>query len=742
MKPIATRHAIAALLTAAACGTSAQATDDRPCADQNLDGRVTPSDFNSWILNFNAGSPLADVNGDGEITPGDFNGWILAYNQFPDGPGCPADVVSGLQIEGSISFLGDRDAFLLQADAGDDIRVAISEPTATSFSPRLSIVAPDGSVVTATWDTFGFDLTAANVPTSGTYTLVVQDNGDHNLGSYRLTAIVPDSTVDIGNESLPSGTTLTRVVGLGDIDTFTINAQAGDDVRLAIAEAGGSSNFSPAVNIYAPNGDRVTGTWDTFGFDLTAANVPVTGTYTIVVQDNSGSQSGDYTLTALVPDGVVDVNDVALPSGTTITRDVGLGDIDTFTIDADAGDDIRLAIAEAGGSSNFSPAVNIYAPNGDRVTGTWDTFGFDLTAASVPVTGTYTIVVQDNSGSQSGDYTLTALVPDGVVDVNDVALPSGTTITREVGLGDIDTFTINAQAGDDIRLAIAEAGGSSNFSPAVNIYAPNGDRVTGTWDTFGFDLTAANVPVTGTYTIVVQDNSGSQSGDYTLTALVPDDVVDTNDVALASGMTVTDTVNLGDIDTFTIAANAGDDIRLAIAEAGGSSSFSPAVNIYAPNGDRVTGTWDTFGFDLTAANVPVSGTYTIVVQDNSGTQSGDYAMTVVVPDNQIDAGNVPLPDGATRSGLIDLGDIDTFTITLSAGQDLTIDVAELGSASSFSPRASIYAPNGDLITGTWDTFSFSLSRANVPFSGAYTIVVQDNSGTSSGDYQIGAIVSP
>ncbi|MEM9662202.1 MAG: GC-type dockerin domain-anchored protein [Planctomycetota bacterium] len=632
MKPIATRHAIAALLTAAACGTSAQATDDRPCADQNLDGRVTPSDFNSWILNFNAGSPLADVNGDGEITPGDFNGWILAYNQFPDGPGCPADVVSGLQIEGSISFLGDRDAFLLQADAGDDIRVAISEPTATSFSPRLSIVAPDGSVVTATWDTFGFDLTAANVPTSGTYTLVVQDNGDDNLGSYRLTAIVPDSTVDIGNESLPSGTTLTRVVGLGDIDTFTINAQAGDDVRLAIAEAGGSSNFSPAVNIYAPNGDRVTGTWDTFGFDLTAA--------------------------------------------------------------------------------------------------------------SVPVTGTYTIVVQDNSGSQSGDYTLTTLVPDGVVDVNDVALPSGTTITREVGLGDIDTFTINAQAGDDIRLAIAEAGGSSNFSPAVNIYAPNGDRVTGTWDTFGFDLTAANVPVTGTYTIVVQDNSGSQSGDYTLTALVPDDVVDTNDVALASGMTVTDTVNLGDIDTFTIAANAGDDIRLAIAEAGGSSSFSPAVNIYAPNGDRVTGTWDTFGFDLTAANVPVSGTYTIVVQDNSGTQSGDYAMTVVVPDNQIDAGNVPLPDGATRSGLIDLGDIDTFTITLSAGQDLTIDVAELGSASSFSPRASIYAPNGDLITGTWDTFSFSLSRANVPFSGAYTIVVQDNSGTSSGDYQIGAIVSP
>ncbi|MEO0611174.1 MAG: GC-type dockerin domain-anchored protein [Planctomycetota bacterium] len=410
MKPIATRHAIAALLTAAACGTSAQATDDRPCADQNLDGRVTPSDFNSWILNFNAGSPLADVNGDGEITPGDFNGWILAYNQFPDGPGCPADVVSGLQIEGSISFLGDRDAFLLQADAGDDIRVAISEPTATSFSPRLSIVAPDGSVVTATWDTFGFDLTAANVPTSGTYTLVVQDNGDHNLGSYRLTAIVPDSTVDIGNESLPSGTTLTRVVGLGDIDTFTINAQAGDDVRLAIAEAGGSSNFSPAVNIYAPNGDRVTGTWDTFGFDLTAANVPVSGTYTIVVQDNSGTQSGDYAMTVVVPDNQIDAGNVPLPDGATRSGLIDLGDIDTFTITLSAGQDLTIDVAELGSASSFSPRASIYAPNGDLITGTWDTFSFSLSRANVPFSGAYTIVVQDNSGTSSGDYQIGAIV--------------------------------------------------------------------------------------------------------------------------------------------------------------------------------------------------------------------------------------------------------------------------------------------------------------------------------------------
>ncbi|MEO1584157.1 MAG: GC-type dockerin domain-anchored protein [Planctomycetota bacterium] len=60
----------------------------RLCADQNGDGLVTPSDFTSWVLNFNTSNLLADVNQDGLVTPADFTSWILAFNQGLNGPNC------------------------------------------------------------------------------------------------------------------------------------------------------------------------------------------------------------------------------------------------------------------------------------------------------------------------------------------------------------------------------------------------------------------------------------------------------------------------------------------------------------------------------------------------------------------------------------------------------------------------------------------------------------------------------
>ncbi|RNC82121.1 MAG: hypothetical protein ED559_10165 [Phycisphaera sp.] len=51
-----------------------------PCADQNGDGMITPTDFTAWIANFNANNPDADVNRDGSVTPTDFTAWINAFN--------------------------------------------------------------------------------------------------------------------------------------------------------------------------------------------------------------------------------------------------------------------------------------------------------------------------------------------------------------------------------------------------------------------------------------------------------------------------------------------------------------------------------------------------------------------------------------------------------------------------------------------------------------------------------------
>ncbi|MEO1535113.1 MAG: right-handed parallel beta-helix repeat-containing protein, partial [Planctomycetota bacterium] len=53
-------------------------------ADVNGDGLANPSDFNAWVIAFNAGSPLADQNRDGVVNPADFKAWAMNL-----GSGCP-----------------------------------------------------------------------------------------------------------------------------------------------------------------------------------------------------------------------------------------------------------------------------------------------------------------------------------------------------------------------------------------------------------------------------------------------------------------------------------------------------------------------------------------------------------------------------------------------------------------------------------------------------------------------------
>ncbi|MEL6796553.1 MAG: choice-of-anchor Q domain-containing protein, partial [Planctomycetota bacterium] len=49
-------------------------------ADMNDDGRLSPGDFNAWILAYNLDDRFADQNQDGVLTPGDFNAWTINFN--------------------------------------------------------------------------------------------------------------------------------------------------------------------------------------------------------------------------------------------------------------------------------------------------------------------------------------------------------------------------------------------------------------------------------------------------------------------------------------------------------------------------------------------------------------------------------------------------------------------------------------------------------------------------------------
>ena len=549
----------------------------------------------------------------------------------------------------------------------------------------------------------------------------------------------PTSTVI----DVDSGQTFSGAIDfLGDVDLFRIDADAGDSLIFAFNDDVASTTFAPRVTLVAPSGVTLASTWSTNGLVISEYDLTETGTYTYVIREFDDDSTGGYTFTAVVADDQLDANNVALTSGQSVTSALAIGDIDTFTIDADAGETLIFAINDDIVSTTFAPRVELYAPSGDYIAGTWSTDGLIITEYDLPETGTYTYVIHEFASDSVGGYTLTAVVPDDQVDADNVALTSGQTHTADLSVGDIDTYTIDADAGETLIIAFTDDVGSTTFAPRVELYAPSGAYVDGTWSTGGLVISEYNLTETGTYTYVVHEFAADSIGGYTLTAVVPDDQVDADNVALTSGQTHTADLSVGDIDTYTIDADAGETLIIAFNDDVGSTTFAPRVELYAPSGAYVDGTWSTGGLVISEYTLTETGTYTYVIHEFASDSIGGYTLTAVVPDDQIDAGNVSLTNGQVVAGTIDVGDIDTFTIDADLGDTLTISITDDVGSTVFAPRVELYAPSGAYVDGTWSTSGVLMSSPGLPESGRYTYVVHEFAADSTGGYTLSAAATP
>ena len=706
---------------------------DRLCADQNNDGVVSPADFSAWVANFNAGDLTADVNQNGSVEPADFSAWVAAFNQGANGPICSSGDSTGLDVAGDISPLGDVDTYTLTANAGSDILFSIGETSGTSFTLQAELYGPSGQLIDSRSVEGGFQLDAFNVSESGTYTFVIRENGDNAVGSYQLTAIVADQTLDADNVELTSGQSIPDSIAIGDIDTFTIEATPGSDLLLSIGETTGSS-FVLHTSVYGPNGQLIESQSRDGGFRLDLYNV-AGGTYTYIIRENGSNSVGSYSLTALVADSTIDADNTQLSSGQSTTGAIDIGDIDTFTVDATSGSDLLLTIGETSGSG-FVMHVDVYGPDGSFIRSRTLDGGFELNLLNV-APGRYTYVIRDSDSINTGTYNLTAVVADSAMDADNTTLLSGQTTTGSIDIGDIDTFTISAASGNDLLFTIGETAGSG-FVLDVSVYGPNGQLLDFVALDAGFQLDLYNVSTTGIYTYVVRDNGGSATGSYSLTAVVADQTIDADNTQLQSGQTATGSINTGDIDTFTINAAAGTDLLMTIGETGGSG-FLLLVEVYGPDGEFLDARSLDSGFELNLLNLAQSGVYTFVVRDNGGTATGSYSLTVIVADTTLDADNLQLTSGQLATGSINVGDIDTFTIDAPSGSDLQMTINETG-GSGFLLRVDIYGPNGSFIASQSIDSGFQINLQNIVLGGTYTYIVRANGGDNTGSYGITATV--
>jgi hypothetical protein len=319
---------------------------------------------------------------------------------------------------------GDLDAWTFSATAGDRIAVRIGEITdSDDFRPWIRVWAPNGATLGSAFGVAAAELGDVLAPVTGTYLVLVAsaDPGVDGTGTYRLTlartgAAVTVSSGDQGG-ALSNGGLRTGEIVRGDLDVWTFAATAGERIAVHIGEITETDDFRPWIRLWAPNGATLGSSFGLAAAELGDVIAPVTGTYLVVVgsADVDLDGTGSYRLSLARTGAAVTVSggDQGGPIafGALRAGEIVRGDIDVWTFTATAGDVITVQINETAEADDFRPWIRVWASTGA-------TFGsaFGLAAAAigpvtVPVTGTYFVIVgsADPGVDGSGSYTLQVL---------------------------------------------------------------------------------------------------------------------------------------------------------------------------------------------------------------------------------------------------------------------------------------------------------------------------------------------
>jgi|GEM_PF-1179056 len=559
--------------------------------------------------------------------------------------------------------------------------------------------------------------------------------------------------------ALTNGWTHTGTIApVGDSDSWTFTANAGDRIVVRIGEISQTNSFTPRIRLLNPGAAQ-----QATANGSVAAEIAVTatnsGTFTVIADDSNGTTAtGTYRLTLAKSPGTVTITpgDEGGPmtNGVMHTGTIDAGDLDMWTFSATAGDGIVVRIGKITDTSgNFTPWVRLYSPDGTLLDS-----GFGTSAGEVSVTatnsGTFTVVAGDGNGALSGTgtYRLTLAKTGGpvVVSVGDDGGPmtNGVMHTGTIDTGDLDIWTFSANTGDALVVRIGKiTDTSANFTPWIRLYGPNG-KLLGS----GFGSLAGEVAVTATnsgmFIVVAGDGNGALSGtgSYRLTLAKTGDpvIVSTGDDGgpMTNDVMHTGTIATGDLDLWTFNANSGDAILVRIGKITDTNTFTPWVRIYGPNGKLLDS-----GFGSLAGEVTVTatntGTFLVVASDGNGvlSGSGNYRLTLAKTGDPVvvsagDDGG-PMTNDVMHTGTILTGDLDVWTFSATSGDALVVRIGKITDTNTFTPWIRLYGPNGKLLSSGFGSLAGEVT-ATATNSGTFIVVASDGNGalSGSGDYRL------
>jgi YD repeat-containing protein len=633
---------------------------------------------------------------------------IVAARLVPNGAAQGIDILAASKY-GAVLFDGNVGDWLSLQLGSFAINPAGGAITYTVYKPDNTQLS------SGTLSSTALSIHLPQLPVGGTYAVllgtgIAQVSLDLRLETNRL---VP-----------ADGTTLAVARSAGQTTRALIAAVAGEQSALmvsgmTIAPAGTGLDYTIAL----PNGGTFRrGT--AFGLGSTSLLPPftVTGTHTVTLAPNVATTQSAFQVrlvagTPLPVDGVVLDLAIANPGeGARLTFAGFAGENLGFGMKS-----VALTPASAG-LATFA----VYRPDASLLaSGRCFTDDTECSAnlASLPVSGTYSVIVQPANGASG---TMRMWMSHDVTET----LTSGT--PRSVSL---------ARPGQNARLGFAGVAGASlaiqirgiTTTPAgqgilAQVNKPDGSllayaQVTG----FGQTLVLPPLPVTGQYALLVEpEPAGKGSATAQMEVLL-----DPGQAIAIDGAILTSTIPIaGGSARYTFAGTAGQNLGLGIGSVVLNPSSGATVSVYRPDGTTLTavscsGGAGGCGGNLT--NLPTSGTYALVAQPVAGA-TGSFSIALSTDTVRTLTVGTPRTINLGRPGRN-----ARLNFTANAGQTLRLDwsgIAIAGAATS--GIVYLYHPNGSTLGSAplASGVAGSYDLPALPATGTYTLFVDPAQGAT------------
>lgn len=535
-----------------------------------------------------------------------------------------ADVQATLDVDGgssdvAISLTGQTARLTFDGTAGQDLGLGVSNlvltPSNSSYYATFQVLKPDGTAFTSiNCGAPGCSKSFPTLPVTGTYTIVVTP---YQGGTASFTATL-STDASWGSIEIDAASLSDSVTRQGQTARFSFVGAAGQNLGLGISNLITSPVTSTLVDVsvFKADGSQIGGA-SCFvangGCGANLVNLPVTGVYTVKLTPRYG---GTFSLTATLSS---DVSAALTPDTAFALGLARSGQNGRLTCSGTAGQQLGLAlknvVLQNAMPSSATGSLTVYKPDGTSLAST--TFQnnsqpvIDLPVLSA--TGTYTVFVDPPYGTTGS---MDVVLSSDVIAALNVDGPSTDVVIDQTG--QTARLTFNGTAGENLGLGISSFAltpSSSSYYATFQILKPDGISLSTMYcyvSNGGCSRNLVNLPVTGTYTIVVTPYQGGTGG---FTATLSTDFVDT----LVAGTPYS--LNLsrpGQNARLVFDATAGTSRTLTIA----SLATSPASNIvyftvYRPDGSTQTNA-STSGSSLiiNLASLPATGTYTLFVDPN------------------------------------------------------------------------------------------------------------------------------